>query len=121
MAELTTGQLIKIILGALVFVAVVIGLFLFFKGSVIDFFKGVVGGEEPEENGEIPQEGGEEDEEQIGEPSRLCEDCKAGFFDTCSEEECKEINDELLVFKKKCEFTPKTWFGGVNKCVTINI
>lgn len=40
MSELTTEQLIKIIIGVLVVVAVVIGVFLFFRYKVIDFFKG---------------------------------------------------------------------------------
>jgi hypothetical protein len=41
MSELTTEQLIKIILGILVVVAVLIGLYLFFKDRVIAFFKGL--------------------------------------------------------------------------------
>ncbi|MCR4327352.1 MAG: hypothetical protein NUV46_02105 [Nanoarchaeota archaeon] len=41
MSELTTGQLIKLILGVLVFVAVVGGLYLFFKDNVIEFFNGI--------------------------------------------------------------------------------
>ena len=41
MAELTINQLIKIILGVFVVVAVVGGLYLFFKNSVIDFFKNI--------------------------------------------------------------------------------
>lgn len=45
MAELTINQLIKIILGVVVVVAVVGGLYLFFKNYVIDFFKNLVGGE----------------------------------------------------------------------------
>jgi hypothetical protein len=45
MGELTIGQLIKIILGVLVFVVVVIGVYLFFKNYVIDFFKSMIGGE----------------------------------------------------------------------------
>lgn len=40
MAELTVSQLIKIILGILVFVAVVIGVYFFFKDKVINFFEG---------------------------------------------------------------------------------
>jgi len=40
MSELTISQLIKIIIGALVFVAVVIGLYFFFKNQVISFFSG---------------------------------------------------------------------------------
>ena len=43
MAELTINQLIKIILGVFVVVAVVGGLYLFFKNSVIDFFKNIFG------------------------------------------------------------------------------
>ncbi len=43
MSELTIEQLIKIIIGVLVFVAVVIGLYFFFKNQVIDFFKGFGG------------------------------------------------------------------------------
>lgn len=41
MAQLTVENLIKIIIGVLVFVAVVVGLYLFFKNYVIDFFKNV--------------------------------------------------------------------------------
>jgi len=39
MSELTTGQLIKIILGILVVVAVITGLYLAFKDKIIDFFQ----------------------------------------------------------------------------------
>ena len=41
MAELTIGQLIKIILGIFVVVVVGIGVYLFFKNQIIDFFKGL--------------------------------------------------------------------------------
>ncbi|VVB82101.1 Uncharacterised protein [uncultured archaeon] len=41
MSELTIEQLVKIILGILVVVAVVIGAYLFFKNQIIDFFKGL--------------------------------------------------------------------------------
>jgi len=43
--ELTIGQLVKIIIGVLVFVVVVVGIGLFFKNYVIDFFKNVGGSE----------------------------------------------------------------------------
>lgn len=43
MSELTIGQLIKIILGVLVFVVVIGGVAYFFKNSVIDFFKNLGG------------------------------------------------------------------------------
>ena len=39
MAELEIGQLIKIIIGVVVFVVVVLGVYLFFKTSALDFFK----------------------------------------------------------------------------------
>lgn len=40
-AELTIEQLIKMILGMLVVVAVAVGLYLFFKDKIMDFFKGL--------------------------------------------------------------------------------
>ena len=45
MSELTTGQLIKIILGILIVVAVVGGLYLVFKRNIFGFFKGLPTGE----------------------------------------------------------------------------
>lgn len=36
-----TDELIKLIIGALVVVAVVVGVGLFFKNQIIDFFKGL--------------------------------------------------------------------------------
>ena len=44
MAELAIGQLIKIILGVTVVVVVVLGIGLFFKNYVMDFFKNFGGG-----------------------------------------------------------------------------
>ena len=48
MAELTVSQLIKLILGILVVVAVITGVYFLFKGNILGFFKnlpeGVVGG-----------------------------------------------------------------------------
>ena len=37
--ELETENLIKIILGVLVFVVVVLGVYFFFKNHILDFFK----------------------------------------------------------------------------------
>jgi len=45
MAELTINQVIKIILGVLVFVAVVAGVYLFFKNQVIGFLDNFVSNE----------------------------------------------------------------------------
>lgn len=45
MAELTTGQLIKIIIGVIVVVVVVAGLGMFFRDKIISFFKNLPGGE----------------------------------------------------------------------------
>ena len=44
MAELTIGQLIKLLLGVFVVIAVVAGLYMFFKNSVLGFFKNLPGG-----------------------------------------------------------------------------
>ena len=41
MAELAINQLIKIILGVIVFVVVVSGIYLLFKNYFIDFFKNI--------------------------------------------------------------------------------
>ena len=40
--ELTIENLVKIIIGVLVFVVVVLGIYFFFKNYVIDFFKNIV-------------------------------------------------------------------------------
>lgn len=47
MSELTIGQLIKIIIGVIVFVVVVIGAYLFFKDYILGFFGGSYGEETP--------------------------------------------------------------------------
>ncbi len=44
---LTEEQLIKIILGILVFVAVIAGVYLFFKNYIIDFFNNLGGNPTP--------------------------------------------------------------------------
>ena len=44
MAELTINQLIKIIVGILVVLVVVAGIYLVFKNYIIDFFKNVIPG-----------------------------------------------------------------------------
>ena len=41
MAELTINQLIKIIIGIFVVVVVVGGVYLIFKGKILDFFRGL--------------------------------------------------------------------------------
>jgi len=46
MAQLTISQLIKIIIGVLVFVVVVLGVYFFFKDHVIGFFQNMIGGNE---------------------------------------------------------------------------
>lgn len=42
MSELTTGQLIKLILGILVFVAVVVGAYFVFKNKILGFFENII-------------------------------------------------------------------------------
>ncbi|MBS3094053.1 hypothetical protein J4474_00145 [Candidatus Pacearchaeota archaeon] len=44
MSELTVSQLIKIIIGIFVFVAVVGGVYLFFKNNFLDFIHNLPGG-----------------------------------------------------------------------------
>jgi hypothetical protein len=46
--ELTIQNLIKIIIGVLVFVVVVLGIYFFFKDYVIDFFKNIGGNQTAE-------------------------------------------------------------------------
>ena len=46
MAELTINQLIKLILGIIVVVAVVIGVYFVFKTNIIDFFSNLPGTED---------------------------------------------------------------------------
>ena len=41
MSELTIEQLIKIIVGVIVVVVVVAGVYVFFKSKVFDFFQGI--------------------------------------------------------------------------------
>jgi len=48
MAELTISQLIKIIIGVFVVIAVIIGVVIFFKDKIIDFFRNLPGGEPAE-------------------------------------------------------------------------
>jgi len=57
MAELTINQLIKIIIGIVVVVIVVSGIYLFFENYVNDFFENIPGGGE-ESNTVIPAETG---------------------------------------------------------------
>lgn len=45
MSELTIGQLIKIILGMIVVVVVIIGIYLIFKDKILGFFRQLPGGE----------------------------------------------------------------------------
>lgn len=45
MGELTVGQIIKLILGVFVVVAVIGGIYLAFNRNILDFFKGLPGGE----------------------------------------------------------------------------
>jgi len=45
MAELTIGQLIKILLGVFVIVVVIVGLYFLFRGKILSFFKNIPGEE----------------------------------------------------------------------------
>lgn len=122
MSELTTSQLIKIILGVFLVVVVVLGIFFFFKDSVIDFFKNLPGEEEETEDAEDSSSVDEGVSTDGGDASSLsCEDCRTGLLDLCSEEECAEIADSLADSGQTCQFTPKKNFLGRNKCVTVSL
>jgi len=43
MSELTIDQLIKIIIGVVVVVVVIFGIYMIFKNNIIDFFKNLGG------------------------------------------------------------------------------
>jgi hypothetical protein len=51
--ELAIGQLIKIIIGVLVVVAVIVGIGIIFKEQVIDFFRGLSVGNLSEVSGAL--------------------------------------------------------------------
>lgn len=55
MSQLTTEQLVKIIIGIFVFVAVIVGIYLFFRYNVISFFKGYTDEENPIQTGETEE------------------------------------------------------------------
>ena len=69
MAHLTVPQLIKLLVGAFVVVLVVLGIFLFFKDSVIDFFKNLPGAEEEIPGEEIGEEESGEESEEVPAPT----------------------------------------------------
>jgi hypothetical protein len=120
MAELTVSQLIKIIIGVFVVVVVVLGIYIFFKDYIIDFFKNLSGEESEEEKIKgMPSEEESENEESLESKtsSRLCEDCGKGVFKRCKEEECFEISKELIPFGKQCKFEKKFI---LSKCTTFN-
>lgn len=116
MSELTTEQLIKIIIGVLVFVAVVVGVSLFFKFRVIDFFKGYTNEPATNTTGQIQNATGTE------KPKRLCEDCRGNFPDIfCTKAECDAINLELKKFNLQCTFTKVGIIATRNTCITSQI
>jgi hypothetical protein len=45
MSELTSGQLIKIIIGILVFAVVILGVYFLFRNRIADFFNGLPTGQ----------------------------------------------------------------------------
>ena len=101
----------------MVFVAVVIGVYLFFRFHVIDFFQGYGDGEQP--GGGQAGTGTEGGTGETEKPKRLCEDCRGNFPDIfCTNKECDAINGELKRFNLKCTFTKIGVIGTRNTCVT---
>ena len=93
--ELTIGQLIKLILGVLVFVAVVTGFYLFFQNNIFEFFK--TGTDDSEKTS------GSIEEQNLNEEINKCDQC--GFY--CPEKECLGLGN--------CEWKPR--FFLTNGCV----
>jgi len=105
LAELTIGQLIKIILGIFVFVTVVVGVYFFFNGQVIPFFDNLVGnGSENSDN----LNSGAGDSSIINPPKEdsfkegNCKSCRKSFWDTCTKKECLSLG---------CQYTPNKILG----------
>lgn len=96
--DLTIGQLIKLILGVLVFVAVIAGFYLFFDNYVFEFFK--TGTDDSGKTSESIEE------QNLNEEINKCGTCGDGFG-YCDRQEC-EVD-------LGCEFVNKfAWF---NECV----
>ena len=93
--DLTIGQLIKLILGVLVFVAVIAGFYLFFDNYVFEFFK--TGTDDSGKTSESIEE------QNLNEEINKCDQC--GFY--CPEKECLGLGN--------CEWKPR--FFLTNGCV----
>ena len=121
MANLTIPQLIGIIVGVFVVVVVVVGVSIFFKDSVIDFFKNWIGGEE-----DLP--GGEEVEKtktykidrvgfKIGDDTVFDKEVlKTGEveFIVVSEDNCEKVEYQIFLNKgllSTWKFWEKGFFG----------
>ena len=118
MAQLTTSQLIKIILGIFVVVIVIAGVFLFFKDNVIDFIDNLTGGEKEETQEEAVEETEEQEEEE--EPEISCGDCGEKFLQRCKRETCENLNQELNAFNRGCEYI-RPGIIKFGKCVPVNL
>jgi len=101
--EIAINQLIKIILGVLVVASVIIGLYLFFSGSILDFFNNLIPDVSPDK---IENPIQLEDEQEVAEevPIKSCKDC--GII--CFEKECLNLGD--------CKYDP--WSLN-NRCMEI--
>ena len=102
MVELAISQLIKIILGVLVVVVVISGLYLFFKGSVLGFFENLPSAEREDLVNEEPVK------ESLTKPLKVCEDCGEGLINFCNKRKCSSLGN--------CKYS---WWNKVNPCVTI--
>jgi len=87
LTELTIGQLIKIILGIFVFVAVILGVYLFFTGNVIPFFDNLVG------NGSTEDQAQNSNVASNNINKKSCGDCGAGWNNLCGGKECLSLGD----------------------------
>ena len=99
------SQLIKIVLGLFVVVAVVMGLY-FFGSYVSDFF----GGLSSEENKTKVQVGDSEISKVEGDEKieNSCDKCGDGATNLCDEKECKSLG-----ISKQCDYS---WWNKINPC-----
>ena len=130
MSELTTDQLIKIIIGIAVVVVVIVGVSFFFGGKVKNFLNNLPGEDVDSSSPSLgsSSSGGVSSgttPSTIGANSpRTCESC--GFW--CSQNECDAIRFEWVKYSRdnnllkisSCQYTSRLFFGGyLGTCSTV--
>jgi hypothetical protein len=114
MADLEVGQLIKLLMGALVVALVVLGLGFYFKDKVFNFFDGLSNGEEVSDNGvnledSVGNSGivtsNDVDSDTAKDFLKVCSNCGDGKLNKCDEEECELISrNRIAAGRVGCNF-----------------